>query len=36
MQNHLNPNVYAIGLVENIHKKYKRLKLGGAGKKVEA
>jgi hypothetical protein len=31
MQNHLN----AIGLAENMHKKYKRLKLGGVDKKVE-
>jgi hypothetical protein len=36
MQNHLNPNLHGIGLAENMHKKYKRLKLGGVDKKVGA
>jgi hypothetical protein len=29
IQNHPNPNVRAIGQGEAIHRKYKRLKLGG-------
>jgi hypothetical protein len=29
IQNHLNPNVQAIGQEEAMHRKYKRLKLGG-------
>jgi hypothetical protein len=29
IQNHLNSNVHAIGQVEAMHRKHKRLKLGG-------
>jgi hypothetical protein len=30
IQNHPNPNVHAIGQEEAMHRKYKRLKLGGS------